>query len=67
MAKKYYIKERHNPQTGTYYVGCGQMFKTEAKRCENPLYGSNVMHGFDTKEAYENRLDELRKQGQSVH
>lgn len=64
--KKYYIKERDNPQLGTYFVACGQMFKAQARRYENPLYGSNVMHGFDTKEAYEKRLAELREQGESV-
>lgn len=32
--KKFYIKERHNPQTGVYYVACGQMSKQQAKSYE---------------------------------
>ena len=66
MAKKWYIKERHNPQLGTYYVACGQMSKAEAKRYENSLYGENVMHSFETEDAYKKRLAELRKAGESV-
>jgi len=30
MAKKFYIKERHNPQTGVYYVPQGQLTKKDA-------------------------------------
>lgn len=65
--KKFYIKERHNPQLGVYYEACGQLTKTDAKRYERPLYGSNVMHGFDTEEAYMDRLCELREAGKKVH
>lgn len=49
----YYIKERHNPQTGTYYVACGQMTSKDARDAARPLYGSNVMHGFNSKEEYD--------------
>ncbi len=63
----YWIKERHNPQLGAYYVAEGQMSKTAAKKHEGSrLYGSNYMHRFDTVEAYEARLAELKKAGESV-
>jgi len=62
----WWIKERFNPQLGTYYVACGQMSKTAAKRYEKPLYGDNVMHRFDAEADYKARLDELKKQGERV-
>lgn len=57
---KWWIKERHNPQSGTYYVACGQMTKAYVRRMENTLYGENVMHSFDTEAAYTARLNELK-------
>jgi hypothetical protein len=57
---KYWIKERHNLQTGTYYVACGQMTKSAAKSIETGcLYGSNKMHSYDSIEEYKKRLSEL--------
>lgn len=64
--KRYWIKERHNPQLGIYYVACGQLSKTEAKRAESPLYGDNYMLSYDTEEAYLARLAELREKGERV-
>lgn len=49
----YYIKERHNPQLGVYFIACGQMTKKAAKAAENAIYGYNVMRSFDTQEEYE--------------
>lgn len=67
MAKQpYWIKERHNPQLGTYYVGMGQLSKAAAKRYEAPLYGDNVMHRFDSEADYNKRLAALRQSGASV-
>lgn len=66
IPKKYYIKERQNPQLGTYYVACGLLSKTAAKRKESGLYGFNIMHPFETEEAYNARLTELREAGESV-
>jgi len=66
MTKKWYIKERHNPQLGMYYVAMGQMSKANAKRYEKPLYGDNVMLAFDTEEAYQDRLAELEASGETV-
>lgn len=65
-AKKYYLKERINPQLGTYWVRCGQMSKAAAKRAEEPLYGENVMHEFDSLLAYTQRINELVRTGAHV-
>ena len=53
MAKSFYIKERHNLQTGIYYVAMGQLTKAYAKNCEKSLAGFNIMHECKTKEEYE--------------
>lgn len=67
MAKQaFWIKERHNPQLGVYYVACGQMSKTEAKKHEASLYGSNVMHSFATEEEYYTEIDALKAAGERV-
>jgi len=64
--KHFWIKERHNPQLGVYYVACGQLTKVEARKQEKPIYGDNVMHEFETQRAYELRLAELRKEGHKI-
>lgn len=66
MSKKFYIKERFNPQLGTYFVKCGQMTKAEAKRAGNCLYGNNVMHAFDTSDAYEDKITEIMRSGEKL-
>lgn len=53
---KWWIKERHNPQLGVYYVAMGQMSKAEARTHESTVYGSNVMLPYDTEEAYKEAL-----------
>lgn len=63
---KYWIKERHNPQLGVYFVACGQMPVKAAKRHELQLYGSNIIHRFDTQAEYEARLQELVERGERV-
>ena len=48
MAKKFYLKERHNPQfKNPYYVACGQLSKKDAKKKENSLYGDNFMIAYE--------------------
>lgn len=65
-AYPYWIKERHNPQLGTYYVAMGQMSKTAAKKHENAIHGDNVMHRFDTEAEYLKRGEELMKAGERL-
>lgn len=64
--KSFWIKERNNPQLGTYYVACGQLSKTAARKMERSLYGSNVMLEFKSEAEYRAKLAELRKQCVSV-
>ena len=52
MNKLWYIKERHNPQLGIYYIACGQMTKKEARKAERSLYGSNYMYSYSNEEDY---------------
>jgi hypothetical protein len=66
MAKKWWIKERHNPQLGVYYVGMGQISKAEAMRYENTLHGTNYMLSFDSEEAYNAKLAELKANGRKI-
>jgi hypothetical protein len=61
--KPFWIKERYNPQLGTYYVACGQLSKTAAKKHLRPIYGNNIMHSFRTEESYKRRIAELEKAG----
>ncbi len=71
MAKRQYpwwIKQRNNPQLGTYYVPCGQMSKTAAKGYEDSsLYGYNTMIPFDSEKKYQDELTKLRNSGNKVH
>ena len=64
--KFWWIKERHNPQIGTYYVACGQLSLRDARRYEKPLYGDNVMLRFSTEAAYREKLAALTKAGERV-
>jgi len=64
--KYYWIKERYNPQLGTYYVRCGQITVKKAKKMENVLYGDNVMHKFSTVEEYRSKIKELKNCGEKV-
>jgi hypothetical protein len=67
MAKRYWIKERHNPQLGVYYVAMGQMSAAAAKRCEDTLYGDNYMHPFDSGQEYQTELARLIGEGNRVN
>jgi hypothetical protein len=64
--KPWWIKERDNPQLGTYWVACGQLSKTDAMKMESCLYGMNFMHRFDTEADYEGKLAELKKRKERV-
>lgn len=62
----FWIKERHNPQTGVYYVALGQMSKTAAKGYKSTLYGENVMLRFETETEYQAKLAQLKNEGECV-
>jgi hypothetical protein len=64
--KKYYIKERHNPQLGVYYALMGQMSKTAAKKYEHSLYGDNYMIGYDTEGEYLEAIEKLKSNGSKI-
>jgi hypothetical protein len=64
--KRFWIKERHNPQLGTYYVAEGQLSMTAARRKESSLYGTNIMHEYATEADYNAKIAELKKLGRTV-
>ena len=64
--KSFWIKERYNPQLGTYYIPCGQLSKTEAKKHEKTLYGDNTMHEYKTEAEYRQAISDLKSGGQKV-
>jgi hypothetical protein len=62
----FWIKERHNPQLGIYYIRCGQLSAMQAKRQEESLYGSNFMHGYETLDEYRLAIKDLKEKGHKV-
>ena len=62
----YWIKERHNPQLGVYYVPMGRLSKNAAILHESTLYGVNVMIRYETEEAYKAKLKELEESGERI-
>ena len=66
-AKYWWIKERENPQIGTYFVAMGQISIKMAKSCESKcLYSYAVMHRFVSKQAYDEKLASLKAAGERV-
>lgn len=65
--KFWYIKERVNPQLGTYYIALGNISVKEAKQKEKSLYGDNYIHKFNNEKEYNDKLDELNKEGNIIH
>jgi len=66
--KKWYIKERCNPQFDKpYYTRCGQLTKKEARAKESSAYGENFMLGFDTEAEYANKIERLISEGYRVN
>lgn len=67
MGKYFWIKERYNPQLGTYYVACGNTYTVkDAKKAESPFYGDNTIHKFDTETEYNAEIERLKKAGKRV-
>ena len=67
MPKKFYIKERDNPQLGTYYVAEGQLTKKDARAKERSLYGANYLHQYETEQEYNAAIEKLKKDGKRIH
>ena len=66
--KLFYIGCRYNPQfSKPYYKAYGQLSKADAKRKEDCAYGSMSLTGYDSKEAYEAQITNLKNEGYSVH
>jgi hypothetical protein len=64
MAKKFYIKERHNPQLDNpYYVPLGQITQKDAKRHESSAYGWNNVIAYQTEEEYKKALERFKADG----
>jgi hypothetical protein len=66
MSLKYWLKQRHNPQLGIYYVKCGQLTQKAAKQMEKSVYGDNYMLSFPNLELYQAEIDKLIKSGEKV-
>ena len=64
--KYWWIKERFNPQLGTYYVPLDRIAVKEANKYERSLYGENIMHRYDTLEDYEAAIAKLKLEGERV-
>ena len=65
--KLFYLGERHNPQfKKPYYVKYGQLSKTEAKRKEKCVYGSMYITSYNTQQEYEDKIQELKKDGFNI-
>lgn len=62
----FWIKERHNPQLGVYYVGCGQLSLKAAKKLEFSCYGSNTMLRYSSEVDYLDALQKLKDSGKTV-
>jgi len=65
--KSYYIKERVNPQTGTYFVLKGQLTKKEVKKEEESIYGTNIMHEYKTNQDYNAAINTLLNKNEKIY
>ena len=64
---KFYIRQRYNPQVGTFFVPSGQLTYAEARHAETRcIYGANKMLSFITKKDYEAAIAVLRAEGNCV-
>lgn len=62
----YWIKERHNPQLGIYYVACGNLSIKDAMKMEGGVYGDNIMIKFPSETAYNKAIQTLKDRGKPV-
>lgn len=65
--KRFYIKERTNPQLKKpYYTACGQQTKRQARVMEDCLYGSNLMLSYPTEKQYKDAIESIKSDGYTV-
>ena len=64
--KYFWLKERHNPQLGVYWVTMGNITLEKARAHENAMYGTNYMHKFSTEKEYEEKIAQLIANGERV-
>ena len=67
--QKFYIKERHNPQIGVYYVCLGQISNKKAKAIlKSKDYGVDYyLLAYKTETEYKNKIEELKMLGKWIH
>lgn len=56
--KYWYIKERHNPQLGIYYIKLGNISAREASQYGDSLYGNNYILKFESESEYNKKCIE---------
>jgi len=66
LGKYWYIKERHNPNIGIYYIPMGRLTKAQAEKHISPLFGMNTMLRYKTDEEYRKALAEYGIEGKTV-
>jgi hypothetical protein len=68
-AKKFYIKERHNPQfINQYYVAEGELPEKAAKWMEEgSAYGQTNMLAYETEREYLDAIKKFKEDGYIVH
>ena len=59
--KYWWIKERKDPQLGTYYIPMGQMSMNDAYKMQKSINMFNTMLNFDSKNEYDKKVEELCK------
>lgn len=57
---RYWIKQRNNPQIGTYYVALGQLSQRDANKHKQSIYGTNAMLSYSTEELYKEFCEALQ-------
>jgi hypothetical protein len=68
MKKKFYLKERHNPQfNAPYCIKLGELTPADAQKAQKSIYGYNVILSYETENEYNIAIASFKKEGYSVH
>ena len=68
MKKKFYIKERFNPQFDKpYYVLLGQRTKKDISKMGESIHGQNNILTYDTEVEYDEAIKKLKADGLHIH